>query len=114
MKIEVPKLEIDGKMISKNRYVELNLRKTITRNEKWMINSKPFDPFLLQVNLRSRSKLDAHCVICLKDHDIEMHHIKHVRKATTSKGFDKLMGIINRKQLPVCKECHKKDTCRNL
>ena len=38
----------------------------------------------------------------------QLNHIRHVRKAKAGNSFDKILGIINRKQIPVCKECHKK------
>lgn len=34
-----------------------------------------------------------------------MHHIRHVRKAK-SDTFNQMMGVINRKQIPVCQNCH--------
>jgi len=36
-----------------------------------------------------------------------MHHIKHIKKNNV-KGFTKLMSILNRKQIPVCANCHDK------
>jgi hypothetical protein len=43
--------------------------------------------------------------------DVEMHHIKHVRKIKFSsipdnKFWEKLMGLRNRKQVPVCRKHH--------
>lgn len=59
-------------------------------------------------NRRSRSKLGLACVICGKEDDVQMHHIRHVRdmKGTKLVGFNRLMASINRKQIPVCKVCH--------
>lgn len=40
-----------------------------------------------------------------------MHHIKRLRgptKKNIAKGFEKIMGAINRKQIPVCQKCHNK------
>nr|YP_010338688.1 putative reverse transcriptase/maturase [Glaucosphaera vacuolata]UNJ18638.1 putative reverse transcriptase/maturase [Glaucosphaera vacuolata] len=91
----------------KERIFQLNLKTTTQTNEKWrsgVINQ--IDPFYLQVNLRPRSKLEAHCTVCMNPNDVEMQHVKHVRKATVSKGFSRLLGIINRKQIPVCRQCH--------
>mgnify|MGYP001158130608 CR=1 FL=1 len=59
--------------------------------------------------LRTRSKLDSPCCICGATENIEMHHVRHVRKIGEKlKGFTKIMSIINRKQIPVCRECHNK------
>jgi len=38
-----------------------------------------------------------------------MHHIRHVRKrGKTVKGFSQVMASLNRKQIVVCKTCHRK------
>lgn len=38
-----------------------------------------------------------------------MHHVKHIRKSNTKlKGFHELMSKLNRKQIPVCLDCHNK------
>ena len=38
-----------------------------------------------------------------------MHHVKHVRKeGFRYKGFHEQMALLNRKQIPLCKDCHKK------
>jgi hypothetical protein len=39
-----------------------------------------------------------------------MHHVRHIRKMTDkqAKGFTGLLGKLNRKQVPVCQECHRK------
>lgn len=34
-----------------------------------------------------------------------MHHLRKLRNL---KGFNKILGAINRKQIPVCKNCHTK------
>lgn len=57
----------------------------------------------------TRSHLGSTCCICAADKDIQMHHVRHVRKADGKpKGFTRVMGLINRKQIPVCRECHGK------
>lgn len=59
--------------------------------------------------MRTRSKLDAPCCICDAKENIEMHHVRSIRKIGDEvKGFTKIMRAINRKQIPVCKECHVK------
>lgn len=57
----------------------------------------------------TRSHLGSSCCICNASNGIQMHHVRHVRKAGHKpKGFHKVMGLINRKQIPVCLECHGK------
>ena len=107
-KLKVPKSQNSKSDTKKEQYAELHIRDRIIRNGAWKISVEPFDPYKVQTNLRSRSKLDAHCAICLSKENVEMHHIKHVRKAQTAKGFNKLLSIIKRKQLPTCRDCHKK------
>ncbi|GAK84670.1 retron-type RNA-directed DNA polymerase [Vibrio ponticus] len=59
--------------------------------------------------LRTRSKLDAPCCICGEDENIEMHHVRSIRKIGEQvKGFTRVMQAINRKQIPVCRSCHLK------
>jgi len=47
------------------------------------------------------------CLICGENDYVEMHHVKHIKKGEI-KGFTKLMQVLNRKQIPVCRDCHMK------
>ena len=50
---------------------------------------------------------EKNCCICTSTDRIQMHHVKHIkRRGVKYVGFDKLMGRINRKQIPVCHKCH--------
>lgn len=61
------------------------------------------------LRLRTRSKLGSPCVICESGDRVAMHHVKHIRKLGKEvKGFNRVMAILNRKQIPVCHECHHK------
>lgn len=61
------------------------------------------------IKLRTRSKLFSPCCICGETENIEMHHVKHIRKIGEKvKGFTLTMAKINRKQVPVCHDCHVK------
>lgn len=61
----------------------------------------------LFVRLRTRSKIGEACVICGELNDIQMHHVRHIRKMGEDvKGFTRLMAVMNRKQIPVCTPCH--------
>jgi hypothetical protein len=36
-----------------------------------------------------------------------MHHVRHIRKRGQAvQGFSLYLAAINRKQIPVCRECH--------
>ncbi len=63
------------------------------------------------VNLRASASLDLPCWICGSEQNVEMHHIKHIRKRKYStisdiKFWEKVMALRNRKQIPVCALCH--------
>jgi hypothetical protein len=65
------------------------------------------------VNLRTQAQFDMPCCLCGCTQDIQMHHIKHVRKTKYSlipkaHTLQRLMSLRNRKQVPVCKACHNK------
>lgn len=68
------------------------------------------DPMLtLRYRLESQVGLGESCAICGSSESIEMHHVRHLRKDSVVKpGFTALMSKLNRKQLPVCKPCHRK------
>lgn len=56
---------------------------------------------------RTATKLYNSCAICGSNEDIQMHHVKHIRKMGEKvKGFTNIMAKINRKQIPVCAWCH--------
>ena len=70
-----------------------------------------YDPFDIHMGRLTRSKLGRHCCVCGSKNGVEMHHIKHIRKRKNTKEkqtFSVFMGLINRKQVPVCRDCHMK------
>lgn len=102
------------KNMKKNKETEFNYLPRITFSNLLDFENTPEDPFsknLYSVNLRSAYQLTKYCSVCgkrsKKTGDIEMHHLKHVRKGKLS-GFNQLLQQINRKQIPVCKPCHNK------
>lgn len=82
--------------------------------KKWSSNPNRFSIGKVDLNfldknlrLRTRSKLASPCVICSSDDRVAMHHVKHVRKMGSKvKGFTRIMALLNRKQIPVCHDCH--------
>jgi len=86
------------------------------RNADWTVKRDAFtdepeiDIVRMHVRLRTRSKLGYPCCICGASENVEMHHVRHVRKMDGQKnqGFSRVMGILNRKQVPVCSTCHGK------
>jgi hypothetical protein len=86
-------------------------------NTDWAVRTDAFvthppDPDLLgwQTYLRTRSKLGVPCLICGEGGKVEMHHVRHIRKTGVRKpqGFQAVMRALNRKQIPVCRGCHRK------
>lgn len=86
------------------------------RNTDWKIDRKAFtdsptvDLVRMNERMRTRSKLGLPCCICLESNGVAMHHVRHIRKMTDkqAKGFNSLLAKLNRKQVPVCQECHRK------
>ena len=57
---------------------------------------------------KTQSRLLDRCAICNSPEKIEMHHVRHVRKRNQPiRGFTFYLAAINRKQIPVCKQCHR-------
>lgn len=77
---------------------------------KWFRGQKVLLTLDRYANLVSKSSLGLPCAIC--DSNVmqcEMHHVKHVRKqGNRYKGFHEQMTLLNRKQIPLCKNCHRK------
>lgn len=49
------------------------------------------------------------CANCGSDYRVEMHHVRHMKDFDPSlNALDKLMVRRNRKQIPLCRECHMK------
>lgn len=60
-------------------------------------------------SMRSHFTLDKPCCVCGVDQNVEMHHIRHLRKDApgTNNPLKRLFLQVKRKQIPVCKSCHK-------
>jgi retron-type reverse transcriptase len=63
------------------------------------------------VNWRTIASFDMPCSLCGQIEDVEMHHVRHVRKRKYSlipqhETWTKIMALRNRKQIPVCRKCH--------
>lgn len=79
------------------------------QNRKWLNKRQFVDPFTIYANRVSRSTLGRKCFICHSKDRTEMHHVRHVRKeGSRYSGFRKEMSLLNRKQIPLCRECHRK------
>lgn len=56
---------------------------------------------------RTAFKFSGRCVICGCKENVEMHHIRHIRGSKKDEPFRRIMGLLNRKQIPVCQFHHK-------
>nr|CRX66589.1 putative reverse transcriptase protein [Axinella verrucosa] len=57
---------------------------------------------------RSLDSRGLQCAVCQATEGIEMHHVKHLRKSKDMDWLTRRIVTMNRKQIPVCKECHQK------
>lgn len=82
---------------------------TLKRDRTFQLDSYfNFDPFNVKYfDVRSNHLWDANCSICGSEEQVEMHHVKHIRKGKVQ-GFTQIMQNLNRKQIPVCRSCHMK------
>lgn len=74
------------------------------KDDDWVNN-------VMWVNLRTQASLDLPCSRCGSIKNVQMHHVKHIRKVLYSKipvnkPHLNIMALRNRKQIPVCRECH--------
>jgi hypothetical protein len=79
-----------------------------TKLDAFMTNPPNIDLLSWQWALRTRSKMGFPCLICGGYENVEMHHVRHIRKmgAKRPTGFTAVMRALNRKQVPVCEKCH--------
>lgn len=56
----------------------------------------------------TRTHLCRPCVACGERRNVEMHHVRALRKGNRDMtcGFNRIMSAINRKQVPLCRTCH--------
>lgn len=63
----------------------------------------------LKWGVRSLAAFGSNCSSCGSPENIQMHHIRHIKTINIRfKGIDKEMVAMNRKQIPLCIDCHLK------
>lgn len=55
---------------------------------------------------RGRGDLHGPCIACGSTENIEVHHVRHLRKNKSTDCMTEIMQRMNRKQVPLCKNCH--------
>jgi len=107
---------VKGKAGHADRQVRFLLNHDWTKQREAFQSGDRTDIDLLQtaIQMRTRSKLGKPCCICGQTGEtrqIEMHHVRHIRKLSDKReptGFNRILRQLNRKQIPACKECHAK------
>lgn len=94
-------------------YWRLNKKDIVTYNDndKHRITNDNFYKKLTWINIRTQASFDLPCFRCGSEKNVEMHHIKHVRKNNyrlidNEQTWLQAMSIRNRNQVPLCRECH--------
>jgi hypothetical protein len=88
-------------------------------NGDWKKNREAFQPgnqpdihqLQTAIHLRTRSKLGKPCCTCGETQGIVMHHVRQIRQLSHQReptGFNRILRQLNRKQVPVCQDCHTK------
>ena len=85
-------------------------------NHDWTVQPDAFmtgevthDPLEVRINSQRRTALRLPCRICGSRDRVQMHHVRHIRKMGEKvQGFTRVLAKLNRKQIPVCGECHGK------
>lgn len=81
------------------------------------LSMESFDPFSViefaaKAMPRVRKLFEDKCKVCGSKDNLEVHHVKHLRKTNKFDGkadyATNMMIIMNRKQITLCKQCHVK------
>ena len=94
--------------ITPNKSRTLAFPTTLKKSENNTFKISAFDPLATSKwKIRTASSLDRDCVLCGAKDRIEMHHIRSL-KNSSPRSYQEQMRAMNRKQIPVCKNCHDK------
>lgn len=103
------KITIEYKVKEESKTIRL-LYPSLARNRVIKIpkDYSTTDPFKVKFfSVRSGHVWNKPCQICGNKGDVEMHHVRHIKKGKAT-GFTKIMSNLNRKQIAVCRGCHLK------
>jgi len=108
-KDEITTMEEIASRRRKPRNIGFHLPDSGCKTRKFSITTERKDPMdVLKWRVSTQIALfDSACYVCGAEGDIQMHHVKHLRKGgEKTTGFTKVMSMLNRKQFPVCPACH--------
>jgi len=106
--------KLNKQITSEKSFTLLNYQtlKKLLKYKKYDFSSKTLnipDPDYFKsiqlVNWRTLKNLTNCCCICGTYENVELHHIRHIRKGKVL-GFSQVMKQLNRKMIPVCKIHH--------
>jgi group II intron reverse transcriptase/maturase len=109
-----PSSVIKGIRGKKDRTVSFYSNQDWTKKREAFQNEKvsDIDQIRIAARMRTRSKLGRPCCICGEAlEQVVMHHVRHIRKLSRKReatGFNRVLRMLNRKQIPVCETCHRK------
>jgi len=76
------------------------------KNYKITTKSDPLK--ILKWTVRTQNLMQGPCVGCGETNNIEIHHVKKLSKTVKAKNpIHIIMSTLGRKQVPICKKCHK-------
>lgn len=121
------KLKINGKIFSRKFGEDIVYKKYDKRSEttRFVIFCQPDltrrpmlflgkaifdDPFrAYNFKVSTINHLGQVCSSCGSSSNIEMHHLRHIKTISSNlDSFGQMMAKINRKQVPLCRDCHVK------
>jgi hypothetical protein len=80
-------------------------KRFLTSNPETALNTKPITKWAL----RTINSLNAACASCGSRNRIHMHHLRDIKTMNLNLNvFEQQMASINRKQVPLCVQCHNK------
>jgi len=83
--------------------------KQIAQEPKFKIDITPVIPNLYSKFKSTASLYKLMCAKCGSDYRVEMHHVRAMKNLNPKiSEVDRLMVQANRKQIPLCRECHMK------
>lgn len=96
--------DVNGK-VHITQYWECDYTRDLTG---FTVNPRDPDSLMKRYQRRVKSKLGMNCCVCGSSEQIQMHHVRHLRKGgrVVVRGFNRILADVNRKQIPVCHECH--------
>jgi group II intron reverse transcriptase/maturase len=103
-RIKFAEIPTETSLLSK--YKTINFWENQTKIKSQITN--PSDPFAVTTGWRSKYKIYKHCCFCGSSENIEMHHTRSVKSIKTNgeTKFSHLMQQLNRRQIPLCHDCH--------